>query len=79
MARLVPVAPDAARFVTDQVNLNGFGVLPVELSHALGVHALTDHHRDPLGRLLVAQCRVEGMAILSVDRRLEDYGVERVW
>lgn len=70
---------DAARFVTDHVNLNGFGVLPVELSHALGVHALPDHHRDPFDRLLVAQCRVEEMALASADRRLDDYGVKRVW
>ncbi len=64
----------AARFVTNQVNLNDFGALPVELSHALPVH-----RRDPFDRLLVAQCRIEGMSILSADRWLEDYGVERVW
>jgi PIN domain nuclease of toxin-antitoxin system len=31
-------------------------------------------HRDPFDRLLVAQARVEGCRLLTVDRRLADYG-----
>ncbi len=70
---------DFERFVTDQVDLNGFSVLPVQLSHALRVHGLPPHHKDPFDRMLVAQALVEDMPLVSRDRRLADYGVRLVW
>jgi PIN domain nuclease of toxin-antitoxin system len=36
------------------------------------------HHRDPFDRLLIAQARGEGLAIMTADRRLVDYDVEVV-
>ena len=73
------VAEDFQGFVADQVALNGFRVLSVELLHALHVQALPDHHRDPFDRLLVAQSRVEGLALVTADGGLSAYGVERIW
>ena len=70
---------DFERFVTDQVDLNGFSVLPVQLSHALRVHALPEHHKDPFDRMLVAQAQVEDMLLVSRDRRLADYRLRLVW
>ncbi len=70
---------DFERFVTDQVNLNGFSMLPVQLSHALRVHGLPPHHKDPFDRMLVAQAQVEEMPLVSRDRRLAGYGVRLVW
>ncbi len=43
------------RFVVDQVSRNAFQVLPIYLGHALHVHELPDHHRDPFDRILVSQ------------------------
>ena len=73
------VPGDFARFITDQIALNGFRVLAIELAHALHVHGLADHHRDPFDRILVAQSLVEGMPILSRDEHIAAYGVELVW
>ena len=73
------VPGDFARFITDQIALNGFRVLAIELAHALRVHGLADHHRDPFDRILVAQSLVEGMPILSRDEQIAAYGVELVW
>ena len=70
---------DFERFVTDQVDLNGFSVLPVQLSHALRVHGLPPHHKDPFDRMLIAQALVEDMPLVSRDRRLAGYGVRLVW
>lgn len=70
---------DFQRFVSDQVDLNGFRVLPVRLAHALRVHGLPDHHRDPFDRMLIAQGQVENMPLISGDRRLRAYGVPLVW
>jgi len=52
----------------------GIRELPVTASHAAHVCSLPDHHRDPFDRLLVAQCAVESMRLLTVDRALARYG-----
>ena len=71
--------PDVPAFVHDQIRRNRFSVLPVELRHALRVHGLPDHHRDPFDRLLVAQAEVEAVPLLSRDPLLAAYGIELRW
>ena len=46
---------------------NGFDTLPVTFAHASGVARLPLHHRDPFDRLLVAQAKEEGLAVVSSD------------
>jgi PIN domain nuclease of toxin-antitoxin system len=36
-------------------------------------------HRDPFDRMLIAQALVEGLAIVTHDRRFEPYGVPITW
>ena len=36
-------------------------------------------HRDPFDRLLVAECQLRGLTILSPDGKLDAYGVTRLW
>ncbi len=57
----------------------GAVALPVHLEHAVAVEGLEHHHRDPFDRMLVAQARVEGAAIVSRDEALRPYGVPLVW
>ncbi len=57
----------------------GFELLPISLSHATAVETLAPHHRDPFDRLLVAQCLIEDIAIISADTLLDPYGVKRLW
>lgn len=54
-------------------------LLPISPLHAEAVGALPWHHRDPFDRLLVAQARMEQLAIVSSDPALEQYGVDVVW
>ncbi|MGE3743052.1 MAG: type II toxin-antitoxin system VapC family toxin [Geminicoccaceae bacterium] len=70
---------DVPAFVHDQVRRNRVTVLPVSLRHALHVHALPDHHRDPFDRLLVAQAQVEAVPLLSKDAQLATYDVTLRW
>ena len=63
------------RFVVDQCETNGFGLLPITLAHIGLVEHLPFHHRDPFDRLLVAQARLEGMTLVSRDPTLKDYGI----
>jgi PIN domain nuclease of toxin-antitoxin system len=74
------VLPDAL----DQVVANAqsyyrFFVLPIQISHACRVISLPDYHNDPFDRLLIAQCQVENMAILSADKIMPDYDLNVIW
>ena len=67
------------RFLIEQLWENRIDVLPIQMSHALHVHALPHHHRDPFDRMLVAQARLEKLPILSADVRIAEYEVEVLW
>lgn len=57
----------------------GYRMLPVTWPHAAAVEQLPLHHRDAFDRLLVAQARVEGYAVVTRDRVFRKYGVDVVW
>jgi PIN domain nuclease of toxin-antitoxin system len=65
--------------ISTQTASQGINVLGIELSHLAELTDLPLHHRDPFDRLLVAQARAERMPIISMDRALDAYGVERLW
>jgi hypothetical protein len=37
------------------------------------------HHRDPFGRLLLAQAKAEGMTLVTNDGQFGPYGVPLLW
>jgi PIN domain nuclease of toxin-antitoxin system len=43
--------------------------------HGRAAAALPPHHEDPFDRLLVAQCLLEGMTLVTGDPLLEKYGI----
>ena len=59
--------------------LQGFDVLSIGPSHAESAAALPLHHADPFDRMLIAQARLEGLALVSNERIFDKYDVERVW
>lgn len=48
--------------------------LPVSIRHAEWAAQLPRHHRDPFDRLLLAQAQLEGLILVTADRRLAEYG-----
>jgi len=68
-----------SHYITRQMAENAIMGLPVEMSHALQVFSLPDHHRDPFDRMLIAQAQVERMPILSADSMMSRYDVQQVW
>ena len=66
-------------FLPRELLVNKFGLLHIELVHALHVENLARHHRDPFDRLLVAQSVIEKIAIVSSDEKFDSYGVVRLW
>ncbi len=73
----LPSPPD--EYIPDRMRMGGLDGLPVEHAHALRVAQLPLHHRDPFDRLLIAQAQIEGLTILSSDRRFSLYDVEVMW
>jgi PIN domain nuclease of toxin-antitoxin system len=55
-----------------------FDELPVTLRHAEHVFVLPPHHADPFDRMLIAQARVEGAAVVTHDPQFEQYDVPLV-
>lgn len=67
------------RFVQEQLEVNGFRLLPVSLEQVAGVAGLPFRHRDPFDRLLASQALAEEVSIVSADAIFSKYGVKRVW
>lgn len=73
------VTGNLGSYLSERLTENAMEVLPVCLSHAVGVTELPHHHRDPFDRLLVAQAIIEGISLLSADPHLSQYPVEVIW
>lgn len=65
--------------VESQQRINGIEILPVTPDHVWELENLPDHHKDPFDRLLVAQSRVEGAALISADLNIPKYPVRVIW
>lgn len=66
-------------FVVAQAAHNRFELLRIDLKHTGRVATLPHHHRDPFGRLLVAQALEEDLSLVSADAVLGEYGVRMLW
>ena len=51
----------------------GFEPLAITFDHAREAGELPRHHADPFDRMLISQALVEGLTILTSDRRFANY------
>lgn len=65
--------------IPQQLSVNGFELLRLEIAHAAALINLPFHHRDPFDRLLIAQALVEQMQIVSIDSTFDAYQTSRLW
>ena len=65
-------APDD---LEEQIEINGFTPLSISMVHARTAGALPRHHDDPFDRMLIAQALLEGLTIVTRDKRFAAYGV----
>ena len=61
------------------IERNRFDVLPIVLAHVERVTTLPRHHADPFDRMLIAQALVEGLTLVTHDRRLQPYDMPVIW
>lgn len=59
----------------DDLESHGFTPLTLGSEHALAAAELPTLHGDPFDRMLVAQARLEGLVLVTTDRRLAAYDV----
>ena len=64
-----------AAFATDL----GLVQLPISSAHCVALATLPMHHRDQFDRMLVAQAREEGLALVTADPLLSAYDVRIEW
>jgi PIN domain nuclease of toxin-antitoxin system len=80
LGKLSVSSPFTHEFVSAQLEKYGFVLHPITVEHSVRVATLDLHHRDPFDRLLVAQCLVDDMPILSADAAFDGYqNVRRLW
>ncbi|MGV3478526.1 MAG: type II toxin-antitoxin system VapC family toxin [Sphingobium sp.] len=58
---------------------NGFHHLPISEKHAIGAGSFPQPHRDPFDRMIAAQAHIEGMAVVSRDPALAEFGCRLLW
>ncbi|MBB3160605.1 PIN domain nuclease of toxin-antitoxin system [Rhizobium laguerreae] len=51
----------------------GLTILPIDIAHVITAADPEPEARDPFDRLLLAQCKVEGLQLATVDRLLVDH------
>ncbi len=56
-----------------------FQSLPISARHGQVAGGLTQSHRDPFDRLLVAPSQVEGLTIITADSAFIQFGVPLIW
>jgi PIN domain nuclease of toxin-antitoxin system len=61
--------------IREYVLESGARILGLAPEHGLGIAELPLHHRDPFDRLLIAQARSEGLAIVTADPHFARYDV----
>lgn len=71
LGKLLPLADLDA--VPKTLEAIGLSILPVKLPHVLHTLDPEPPTRDPFDRLLLAQCHVEGLKLVTVDRALVDH------
>jgi PIN domain nuclease of toxin-antitoxin system len=78
LGRLPAAAALVENFTSDLIS-HRIEILPVSANHGIRAGLLPGPHQDPFDRMLIAQALIEDLSIVSNDRALDGYGVERLW
>lgn len=73
------LADDWQQRFEQEMKANDIRWLPIERTHCQAIIALPWIHRDPFDRLLIAQASQEGMAIVTTDDQIPQYGITTIW
>jgi PIN domain nuclease of toxin-antitoxin system len=57
----------------DQIEINGFEILPIVFKHTVALSALQQHHGDPFDRIIISQAIFEKITVISKDKNFAKY------
>jgi PIN domain nuclease of toxin-antitoxin system len=75
----LPGAETFEREFLEVMNSAGYLLVPIEAAVALRAGRFTNQHRDPFDRVIAAQALADDIPVLSSDRQLDGFGIERIW
>ena len=67
--------PEFFRIIDD----NGFITLSVERDYLLQLQNLSDFHKDPFDRLIIATAAIKGMTLITADENIQRYSTPWLW
>lgn len=70
---------DASNYIRTRAAHYGMEILPIRLEHALALESLPLLHRDPFDRIMIVQCQIEKLTILTADPAIRGYTIDAVW
>jgi len=59
--------------------VHGFCELAITVEHGCLAGSMPGIHRDPFDRMLAAQSKIERIPIISIDARLDEVAIARIW
>lgn len=65
--------------VINNIQINGFELLPILPEDIITVSNLEFHHRDPFDRIIAAQSLNSKYKLVSIDEIFDKYKVSRLW
>jgi len=75
----LPAAADLIRNFVEDLTRERIEILAVTAEHGIRAGLLPGPHQVPFNRMLIAQALAENVPIVSNDRALDGYGVNRLW
>ena len=75
----LPGAEVLEREFLDVMEDAGYTLLPINAEDALRAGRLTCDHRDPFDRMIAAQALAQDIPVLSIDPKLDLFGIHRIW
>ncbi|MEM7801072.1 MAG: type II toxin-antitoxin system VapC family toxin [Chloroflexota bacterium] len=73
----LPDPPDL--YVANRLALHQFTPLPIQLTHTLHTYQLPNIHQDPFDRILISQCQLEKLPLITADASIQKYDVDIIW
>jgi PIN domain nuclease of toxin-antitoxin system len=70
---------DLATWWRRATELSAARVLQIRASHITALAALPILHKDPFDRILIAQAKAEGLALVTNDPSIGEYPIQTVW
>jgi PIN domain nuclease of toxin-antitoxin system len=70
---------DLATWWRRATELTSARILHIRPSHVTALAALPMLHKDPFDRILIAQARMENLAIVTGDEPIGEYPIQTIW